>query len=187
MFPPRGHRPPHPTAEALLPLATTQLARALRAASLVLVAAAAACSSSPRLSVQVCSDLAVPAELDAVRLVLFDGQREVERFARVFELVECPAGRVRTLPQVVEVPSPGGTAWLRVEGLRDGVLMLSAEVRLIAGDGEDAPVPVSLVAACLGQVCPKGQTCLIDGCAAAPYHSETPMRCAAAAGESDAG
>jgi hypothetical protein len=175
-------------ATALFPRREVSLFRPIARCSLAALLTLAACAAEPTLSVEVCSDLRVPAELDAVRIVLFDAQRSAERYATVFELIECPAGRLRGLPQVVRVPSPKAAAWLRVEGLRDGIAVISAETRLQEGDGESAPIPVSLEAPCRGQVCPLGQTCLTDACTAAPYHAETPMRCVAAATpEADAG
>lgn len=169
-----GPRPPAlqpPPREELLQLTPTNCALVAFAAAL------GACAGEPSLRVQVCSDLAVPTELDAVRVVVLDAQRKSERFASVFELIECPAGRLRTLPQVLEIPSPKAAAWLRVEGLRDGIPVASAETRLLAGDGESEPVPVSLESTCRGLVCPLGQTCLVDACAPVPFHAEAPMRC----------
>jgi hypothetical protein len=180
VFGAENHRPPRPPHEELLQLTPTALTLVFLAASV------AACADEPSLRVQVCSDLSVPGELDAVRVVVFDAQRKSERFASVFELIECPAGRLRPLPQVLEVPSPGSAAWLRVEGLHDGIAVVSAETRLQPGDGESRVVPVSLEATCRGVTCPLGQTCLADGCAPVPYHSEAPMRCVGSPAEGDA-
>ena len=141
-----------------------------------------ACPQEPALTVEVCSDMRAPDEIDGVRLVLLDDAHDRELWSGFYSLINCEENRVEQLPQRYDAPALSRPVWLVASGLLDGVEVVRVETRVKGPlPGGLTVVPVSLVRDCLGQLsCPLGQTCVgPSGCEVVPVFEEAPMACAA--------
>jgi len=141
-----------------------------------------ACPQEPALTVEVCSDMRAPDEIDGVRLVLLDDAHDRELWSGFYSLINCEDNRVEQLPQRYDAPALSRPVWLVASGLLEGVEVVRVETRVKGPlPGGLTVVPVSLVRDCLGQLsCPLGQTCVgPSGCAVVPVFEEDPMACAA--------
>ncbi len=116
----------------------------------------------PLLRVDVCGDVSVPVQVDAVRVSVLDSNR-VEVASGVRQLVECPADRLKTLPQVFEFTPPLGEVRVIAQALKDGVEIARSE-RSVQDASEGAEVRVALQQVCIGLSCPLGRTCVDGAC-----------------------
>jgi hypothetical protein len=123
-----------------------------------LIAVAAGCGSGPSLDVEVCGD--ARASVDALQLTVLDASR-----APVGSGLQR-LGPADALPLRLTVPSGPDAAWLRLQGLFEGLEVLRFERRL--DPMADGPVLVALEGACAGARCVLGQTCLGGVCEPAP-------------------
>ena len=114
----------------------------------------------PLLAVSVCGDVLVPDQVDAVRVSVLDSDRN-EFASGVLQLVECPADRLKDLPQVLEFTPPVGEVRVVAQALKGGVEVARSE-RSVADASEGASVTVALQVSCFGLTCPIGKTC-VDG------------------------
>lgn len=141
-----------------------------------------ACPQEPALTVEVCSDMQAPDELDGVRLVLLDDAHDRELWSGFYSLINCEENRVEQLPQRYDAPAFSRPVWLVASGLLGGVEVVRVETRVKGPlPGGLTVVPVSLLRDCLGQLsCPLGQTCAGPaGCALVSVFEESPLACAA--------
>ena len=117
-----------------------------------------------RIEVRVCSDAALPGELDAIRVVILNAEREELRSA-TRQLVLCPQDQLLTLPQTIEfegaeVPD----AWVLAQGLKDGVVVIWSERRVTLERDVIEQLTVALERACVGVQCSLGQACVAGAC-----------------------
>ncbi len=114
------------------------------------------------IEVKVCGDVVLPEEVDAVRVSVLDAERNELR-AGTRELVLCPQDRLLTLPQTVEFEGVDAVnAWVVVQGLKDGVSVMSYERRATLSTSLVEQVTMALTRDCIGVQCTLGQTC-VDG------------------------
>lgn len=141
-------------------------------ASMALVAGGASCGRrSPVVQVDVCGDVRVPAQIDALRVSVLDAERREIR-AGLRELVECPESVVLELPQRFEFQPVDGEVWIVVQGLSDGVERLRFERRAQLSTDEVTTVQLGLTQDCLGISCPLGLTCIDGECEQAPFETD---------------
>jgi len=143
---------------------------------LALFALAIGCDDAALDTVRVCGDLRVPAEFVALRVTVLsigDGQLDERTGGAIVladEEADDNATSVKQLPVEVGVAAISGARVFRVQALgRDGNEVGRSEV-LVAGSPSD-PVVVNLSRACLGFVCPLGQTCDDGACIVTPAAS----------------
>ena len=127
----------------------------------------------PTFNVTVCGDVEIPGDVDAYRIVIYDADLNNEVVSGGEDLVTCPDDVVRSLPRRSEFTAVAGETWVRVQGLKQGVVRTTFDRRVRAEDGEDVSIRVGMTRACLGINCPKGQTCFDGTCAAAKFDSDT--------------
>ena len=111
-----------------------------------------------------CGDVAIPERVDALRVTILDAQRD-EIVAGVRELVLCPQDELRPLPQTftfepLDVPD----AWVVVQGLEGDVTRVRFERRVSLSSDRREVVRLGVTRACLGVMCPLGQTCVQGIC-----------------------
>lgn len=125
------------------------------------IATLTACTSDQaKARVQLCGDLSVPEDIESVRVVVYDQDRNPLREG-VRELWTCPGPTLHRLPQTLEFEPVSGDVFVEVQGLKEGVPVIKAELRTTLGnDGADATV--SLERSCMGANCAAGETC-VDG------------------------
>jgi hypothetical protein len=128
---------------------------------LVLLLLVCACSESEVVRVRICGGVDVPGEIDGLRVVTRD-ETGAERTVGFFELLRCPEETVRELPVDLTLPTSKGARWIAVQGLRLGLEVLTAEVRLEGGRGQ---AEIWLDSSCLRLECPRGQSCNGGMCA----------------------
>ena len=136
--------------------------RAVVCAAVFMVSALGCRPEATPVRVSVCGDVAVPMQIDAVRVSILDAER-AEVASGVRELIECPADRLRSLPQEFEFTQRPGEIRIVAQALLDGVEVGRSE-RLVLDASEGAELTVALEAACVGVTCPLGQTCVAGGC-----------------------
>lgn len=128
------------------------------------------------LEFRVCGDLTVPDDIDGVRLLILDQDRR-ELHSGVRSLVEGSGdGGVTSttdLPTSASLPNGTGPGWAKVQGLHEGVSVITFE-RQIGKLEDTATVDMVLTADCLGQECPRGQTCVAGVCILAPVNADQP-------------
>ena len=141
--------------------------RRLHVLIVVLCAVLASCAAEAptELIVVVDSDLAVPAALDEITIVA-EGPSRIPKTARAL------------LTDGVSLPvtlglRPGGTSdqdiTIRAFGLREGVRIVSAEVRTRFVEGRRLVVNITLYATCFGVACEDATTCTADGLCVASF------------------
>ncbi len=166
-----------------------------RHGSIQLVAAllaAVACQPADEIELYVCGDLQTPDQIDALRLSVLDDSLNELR-AAVVELVprEAPASESepegegdradaaepeepRSLPITAHLPAVGGTGYLRVQGLLQGVEVARFDLRVYDLENLERAELV-LKRNCYGRLsCPLGQTCVEKRCQVAPTPEESP-------------
>ncbi len=154
--------------------------RALFLLSIFLVGA---CTSDPTdLSVEVCGNFEVPDEVDALRITLLDAERNQLR-ASVLPLLECPADRIRPLPQRTTFRDVNpNTELVLIAALHDQVVIARTERRI----EELGEVRINLSTSCRGSQCTLGQACVGGTCVWTPTGSD--VNCSGSPlDESDAG
>jgi hypothetical protein len=127
-----------------------------------------ACDDSTLDTVRVCGDLVVPDELVALRVTVWSVGDGVltERTGGAVVLSEEGA-KTRQLPVEVAVRAVSGERVFRAQALgADGTEVGRGEV-LVSGSPSEAVV-VNVTRACLGFVCPLGQTCEDAACVITP-------------------
>jgi hypothetical protein len=139
-------------------------------------AAAAACAligceeSSFDVAVEICGDVLVPAQVDALRLTVKNDKATVISDGLI-ELLKCPAGEVvQDLPVVRTFRSAGGRAAVEVQGLRKGVSVITA--RAAPDTGEQKRVFIGIIEACLGITCAEAQACVKGECVEVPVSTD---------------
>ncbi len=142
-----------------------------------------ACTETQTVRVRICGGVEVPREVDGLRVGIRDQAGE-ERTVGVFELLRCPEEIVRDLPVEVTLPTSKEVRWISVEGLRLGLVVLEAEVRLEGARGE---AEIWLDSSCLGLECPRGQSCLAASCTISPPSDAIAGACEAGGPSLDAG
>lgn len=130
-----------------------------------------ACDDSPLDQVRVCGDVRVPDEIVAVRVTVLSVGAGVltERTGGVVDLAgpDEEDSNIRQLPVEVAVKAVAGERVFRAQALdADGAEVGRGEV-LVSGSPSEAVV-VNLSRACLGFVCPLGQTCEDATCVVTP-------------------
>lgn len=142
-------------------------------------ALAAGCEAEPAdLTLQICGDVRVPRQVDALRFEVLDANREVVD-SRVLELLVCPAGDVRELPVSADFEMREGTTWVAVEGLQEGERVSRYERRLqLEGDDTSRDVRLAVQEACLGVIsCSESETCAAGRCRPIPREENEPAEC----------
>jgi hypothetical protein len=136
------------------------------------VALLAACGpSSNTLFIEVCGDVQIPADIDAVRISVLEADRTEHRTGTL-DLLNC-GGESLALPQTTEIEAPFGDVWVVVQGLQDGLEVMSSERRLnIEEKGPAQDVLVGLTRSCMRIACTLGQTCIDGVCEQAPWESD---------------
>jgi hypothetical protein len=147
----------------------SDLRKAGRLGLLSLVLAMAGCLGGEEIDFEVCGDLMVPDDIDALRFLVLDDDME-EVSAGVRDLV---GDSVASLPVSASLPSGSGSGWTRVQGLKAGVAAIVFSRRIGDLDGTSA-VDMVLTYDCLGQDCSLGQTCVSGTCILAPVGNEAP-------------
>ncbi len=148
------------------------LAKSTFLAGLIL-ATVISCTGDPDgMSVEVCGDIAVPDELEAIRIHLLNEEREILH-SGVRDLLICPEDRIRPLPQTVNFREiDESVALVEIIALYEGVAITSTERRVESfGDFR-----VSLSESCRGSQCSLGQTCIVDSCEFTPTGSDETCR-----------
>lgn len=152
-----------------------------RVAFAVALLVLAGCKDDPIVTVQVCGNVSVPAEVDAVRVSLRDSSYEVV-LDGVQEFIQCPAGLVGGLPTSTAFSGQSGDRYIVAEALKDGIVRASVATRLQFPPDDDLTVTLRLTVDCLGKTCPLGQTCLDGDCKVVPYHMSEPQSCPTSGG-----
>lgn len=148
--------------------------RVLVASALTLFVAACA-RPSDVVVIEMCGDVEIPEDVDAVRISILDAERANYNDG-MLELLRCPGDEIRELPQTVELDAPVGDVWIAVQGLQDGVEVLRSERRAVVSSRGAAPeVLVGLTRSCMRVTCPLGQTCIDGDCEQAPWESDESM------------
>jgi hypothetical protein len=131
-----------------------------------------ACVAEPaKYDVEVCGDVQIPRDVDAFRVVVLDSELERELASGAEDLVTCPGDVPVDLPRTTSFEAVDGDVWIRLQGLRQGVVVTSFDRRVRATE-DDVEVVVGMTRACLGIMCPKGQTCYDGVCRAAEFTSD---------------
>lgn len=144
---------------------------ASRAAAVLVGLALPACGTD-EMVVRVCGNVAVPGEIDALRIEILD-----DGFGRlrdgVLSLVPEDTGTVRRFPVTRALEAAEGPGWVRVVGLKDqvGVVQFDRQVSDLATVAE---VDAVLEGQCLRATCALGQTCVAGTCVPAPREGEAP-------------
>ncbi len=134
-----------------------------------IVLSLAGCFGGDEIDFEVCGDLVVPDDIDALRFLVLDNDME-EISAGVRDLTGDHAAN---LPVSSSLPSGSGSGWTRVQGLRAGVAVIVFSRRIGDLEGTSA-VDMVLTLDCLGQDCALGQTCVSGTCILAPVGNEAP-------------
>lgn len=128
-------------------------------------------TGDPDLIVEVCGDVVVSDEVDAVRVIVYDDQRTEEVASGSKDLLSCPDGKVGSLPITLEIPEVPQDAWVVLEGLKDGVPIVTFERRLRGDDESEVEAIMGLTRDCIGLNCPLGQTCYGGECKVVEFDS----------------
>ncbi|MEM1347749.1 MAG: hypothetical protein AAGI01_04270 [Myxococcota bacterium] len=130
-----------------------------------------------QIEVELCGDVAVPEDIDAVRVIFLDEQRR-EAQSGLRELLLCPQEEVLELPQSFGFPEVLGEVTIRVQGIKDGLEVLTSERKVTVEQMRATPkFTLPLTRDCRGVQCPLGQTCQGGTCALTPSAADAPIRC----------
>lgn len=129
----------------------------------------AACGPpSDTVIVELCGDVQIPGDIDAVRVSILDGDRAEHR-SGTLDLLNC-ANEKRELPQTYELEAPIDDIWVVAQGLQDGVEVLHSERRLqIQETGRAQTALIVMTRSCMRITCALGQTCIDGACEQAPF------------------
>ena len=135
--------------------------------------------------VELCGDVLIPADIDAVRVSILNADRSEHR-SGTLDLLNCGSEQLE-LPQVTELEAPYGDIWVVAQGLQDGVEVLSSERRLnIEESGPAQDAIISMTRSCMRIGCALGQTCINGTCEQAPW-PEDEVACSGGAATEGAG
>ncbi len=124
---------------------------------------------------QLCGDLAVPEDIESVRVVIYDQNRSPLREG-VRELWTCPGPTLHELPQTLEFEPVAGDVFVEVQGLKEGVPVVKSELRTtLSADATEATV--SLERSCMGARCAAGETCVDGECELVALAARAVSRC----------
>lgn len=144
--------------------------------ALALLTLAACSQPEHEVDVQICGDVAVPYQIDSIRVSLLDADRQT-RDEGVVELLACPSGTVKELPVALTFSPIAGQAYLRVQGLKNGREVVTIENQIELTRESDVAVRLPLTRACVGvSSCPLGQTCVQGACEVTPP-ADRDLRC----------
>lgn len=131
-------------------------------------------AETPSLTVQICGDVRVPQDVDAVRIAALNSDR-VPAASGVLSLLECePAETVVGLPQTMDLNPGPGDSWITLEGIKEGVVVAHYEQRIKLEEGDSATLTMGLTRDCLGILsCALGQSCVDGQCVIVEYGSPT--------------
>lgn len=149
-----------------------EVIRVLTLLAPLVLGAAPACADDALDPVRVCGDLIVPGDLVAVRVTVLD-EALAERGGGV---VELDGASPRQLPVEVAVPHHVGRRVVRAQAIGEGGVEV-ARADVLADGAAGERVTLNLVADCLGQLCPLGQTCLAGACTVTPEAGDPRLRC----------
>lgn len=135
----------------------------------------ASCGPGPHLAIEICSDLVVPEDLDAVRLLATHSGDE-ESLGGFLDLLDpdrrdddpCPK-IVHHFPVDFMLVEGRGDMLLTAEGLAEGVVKVTGHGRASFPDQGGERVVLSLERACIGVTCARGQTCQGGVCDPIPW------------------
>lgn len=128
-------------------------------------------SDSPKFNVRVCGDVRIPEDVDGYRLVVFDEDLAQELRSGSEDLLTCPGDQVRNLPRSSSFDSVVGDSWVRLQGLKDGIVVTTFDRRVRANEDDDVDIIMGMTRACMGATCAKGLTCYDGVCQAAQFES----------------
>jgi len=128
-----------------------------------------ACGPPPNsVFVELCGDVQIPTDIDAVRVSILTADRSEHRTGTL-DLLNCGSDQL-TLPQTQELEAPFGDVWVVAQGLQDGVEVLHSERRLnIEDKGKAQDAIIALTRSCMRLQCSLGQTCIAGVCEQAPF------------------
>jgi hypothetical protein len=128
-------------------------------------------ADAPKFNVRVCGDVRIPEDVDGYRVVVFDEDLAQELRSGAEELVTCPGDQVLDLPRSSSFESVVGNSWVRLQGLKDGIVVTTFDRRVRANEDDDVDITVGMTRACIGATCAKGLTCYDGVCQAAKFES----------------
>mgnify|MGYP001819214796 CR=1 FL=1 len=136
----------------------------------------AACGPPPNVAlIEVCGDIEIPFDIDALRISVLEADRRTEHRAGTLDLLNC-GGDTLSLPQTTELEAPFGDVWVVVQGLQQGVEVMTSERRVkIEDKGRAQDVLIGLTRSCMRITCDLGQTCIDGVCEQAPWESDQSM------------
>ena len=131
-----------------------------------------ACGPPPNVViVEICGDVQIPADLDAVRVSVLNADRSEHR-SGTLDLLNCGSDPV-ALPHTTELEAPFGDIWVVAQGLQGGVSVLQSERRLnIEDQGPAQDALLWMTRSCMRITCALGQTCIDGTCEQAPWADE---------------
>jgi hypothetical protein len=117
-------------------------------------------SDEPDIHIELCGDLEVPRDIDALRVVITDLEGNPVREG-VREMWMCPGPRLRQLPQTLAFDPVDQEVFVSVRGLKDGAPVLRSQIRTTLSPNQTRAT-VALTQSCVGAACADGETC-VDG------------------------
>lgn len=136
----------------------------------------AACGPpSDTVIVEVCGDVQIPTDIDALRVSIMSADRTEYR-AGTLDLLNC-GGVPLTLPHTIEIEAPVGDVWVAVTGLQSDLEVMRSERRLEVKDSGPAQEAfLSLTRSCMRVTCAVGQACIDGLCEQVPW-PDTELSC----------
>ena len=129
-------------------------------------------ADAPSFNVRVCGDVRIPQDVDAYRIVVFDENLSQELRSGAEDLVSCPGDQIRDLPRSSSFESVSGGSWVRLQGLKNGIVVTTFDRRVRAAEDTDVDITMGMTRACIGASCAKGLTCYDGVCQAAKFDSD---------------
>lgn len=118
--------------------------------------------------VELCGDVRIPGDIDAVRVSILSADRTQYR-AGTLDLLNCGSTQ-RELPQNTELEAPEGDVWVVAQGLQEGLEVLRFERRLrIEDSGRAQDAVIAMTRSCMRVTCALGLTCINGMCEQAPW------------------
>ncbi len=152
---------------------------------LILMAIAGCGPPSDTVLVEICGDVRISEDIDAVRISILNADRSEHRTGTL-DLLNCGSEQL-ALPQNSELEAPVGDIWVVAQGLQGGVEVAHTERRLnIEESGKAQDAVLSLTRACMRITCSLGQTCIDGACEQAPWADEE-VSCSGGAASEGAG
>ena len=111
----------------------------------VLLAFGAGCGEDDLLiTVNICGDVRVPQDIDAVRVGILNNDRSPAT-AGVLQLLECqPAERIIKLPQSMDLDSEPGQVWVVLDGIKDEIVVATYEQQANVEEGEQSTLTMGV-------------------------------------------